>query len=875
MIDHRSRRNSGATPARDKPEMPPVRAVSNGPEMSTREAAHALGVSERTVRRAIARGALAAVKHGRGYLISREALARYAVQRERPPAPWPRIVALPSPTALPSLPVPGSRFVGRDVDLATLFALLTDPEARLVTLTGPGGIGKTRLGLAAAARARDAFPDGACFVDLAAITTPSLVVPAIAQTIGLRVRAGHDPRCQLGAFLRARRLLLVLDNFEQILDAAPEVAWLIAAAPDLSILVTSRAPLRVAGERELPVPPLSLPAANATPENLLAADAGRLFVERARAHDPGFAVDAESAPIVAEICSRLDGLPLAIELAAARCNVLPPRHLRDHLERRLPLLTGGARDAPARHRTMRDAIAWSYDLLAPAEQRAFRRLAVFASGFTLTAAAAVLGEGDAAPADGGDPVVTLDLVAALVDQSLLARDHGPDGEPRFRLLETIREYGLERLAAPEAAAARAAHARYVLRMAQTLHPLANTRSTRVPLDRLAADDANVRDALLWLDEHGQTADVAAMVAACWPLWYFLNRLDEAEHWLARTLSRIGVAVAGDRARLLMAWADLLLLKGELARAETAFATALPVVREVGDPFDLAMALLLSGAALNHAGKYAQGEAQLAESLALAETILEPTLRAAVTGRALANLSDSARGQGDIDLAAARSEEALRRYDGQGLELAETRVLMDLGHIAEDRGDQRLAVAHFLRCIDHTGEHGELRLVAESLEGIANAASAWGQTRTALLLFGAAAALRTRIGVGVSMPIDAARTDRALAALRDAAGYATVAATLAEGRVLPFREAVAMAATVTVPDGLPAARPTREGQRLTRREREVLQLMVDWRTDRQIAEALFLSPRTVSWHVRSILAKLGATSRREVVSEVRAHGLPDA
>ncbi|MGH2618266.1 MAG: ATP-binding protein, partial [Thermomicrobiales bacterium] len=313
--------------------------------MSTREAAARLGVSDRTVRRAIARGDLAAGRRGRVYLIDRQDLARYTRRLALPDtdSPRARIVAFPSPAPVPALPKPGSRFVGREAELATLIALLADPAEQMITLTGPGGIGKTRLALAAAAALSDRFPDGARFVDLSYVVRPHLLVPAVAQQLGLRDQSAQDQRDRLTAYLRAKRLLLILDNFEQILDAAPEVARLVADAPGVTVLVTSRAPLRIGGEHEVPVPPMSLAEARVDREALLASDAGRLFVDRAQGQDPGFAVDDETAPFIADICARLDGLPLAIELAAARCKVLPPPHLRDRLERRLPLLTQGPR----------------------------------------------------------------------------------------------------------------------------------------------------------------------------------------------------------------------------------------------------------------------------------------------------------------------------------------------------------------------------------------------------------------------------------------------------------------------------------------------------------------------------------------------------
>src|SRR5215207_3937537 len=435
---------------------------------------------------------------------------------------------------LHNLPVQPTPFLGREAVLKDIAALLLRPDFRLLTLVGPGGSGKTRLALQAAADRLDDFVDGVFFVPLAPLTEPELVPSAITAALGVREEAERSYLDRLQSALAQKHLLVVLDNVEHLVEAAPVVGDLLAAIPGLSVLATSRVPLHLSAEREYPVPPLELPRREPPLPfaQLSQFESVRLFVDRAQAVRPDFMLDDETAPVVAEICRRLDGLPLAIELAAARVRVLPPHSLLARLDRRLPLLTGGPRDAPARQRTLRDAIAWSYDLLEPNEQTLFRRLAVFAGGCTLEAAEAV---GNV----GGDLDV-LGSLEQLVAQSLVRQAEELGLQPWFGMLETIREFALDRLqAAGEGDEAAARHAGFFLALAETAEP--HLRSPDEPAwpGRLEAEHDNLRVALAWALPGRDPRSGARAAAALWRFWVHRGHLAEGRRWLELAREAVG------------------------------------------------------------------------------------------------------------------------------------------------------------------------------------------------------------------------------------------------------------------------------------------------------------------------------------------------
>jgi predicted ATPase/class 3 adenylate cyclase len=496
-----------------------------------------------------------------------------------------------------NLPTQLTSFLGRQHEIAEGRQLLMD--GRLLTLTGPGGTGKTRLSLQLAADATDRFPDGIYFVPLGTISQSDLVLPTIAQAMGL-VDPGTHALERLVDHIGSKGILLVLDNFEQVNDAAPQIAELLAGAPKISILVTSRSPLRVYGEREFPVPPLGVPDPKHLPdfEQLSTYESVALFIERATAVRPDFAVTSANAPAVAEICVRLDGLPLAIELAAARVRVLTPQAIMDRLGDRLKRLSGGSRDLPERQQTLRGAIAWSHDLLDEADQRVFARFAVFAGGARLDAIETVVFDAD----DATDP---LDAIASLVDKSLIRQEAEPGGEPRFRMLSTIREYAMERLGERgEAEELRERHAAWVVALAEESAPRVFGEEQRVVLDRYEMEHDNIRAALAWAADAGHSETALRVLASSWRFWQMRGFLAEARETAERVLALPGSSDVPDaRAAALEAAGGIAYWQADMDAARVWYGEALALARASGDLSRIAnavynMAFTYSFSALN-------------------------------------------------------------------------------------------------------------------------------------------------------------------------------------------------------------------------------------------------------------------------------------
>jgi predicted ATPase/DNA-binding CsgD family transcriptional regulator/predicted negative regulator of RcsB-dependent stress response len=764
------------------------------------------------------------------------------------------------------LPSPLTPLVGREREIAAVCDLLRHDEVRLVTLTGPGGVGKTRLAIRVAEEVAADFPDGIAFVALAPIRDPVHILSAVAHAVGVRAQGERPLSELLTSALIGRATLLVLDNVEHLVAAAPAVTDLLGACPPIKVLATSREVLRISGEYGYPVPPLALPASGRPPswQELAAAEAVQLFIQRARAARPDLVLTESNAEPIAAICRRLDGLPLALELAAARMRHLSPDALLARLDQRLWLLVGGARDQPVRLRTMRNAIAWSYDLLGEDEQILFRHLAVFIGGFSLEAAEAVCGPPSA-------PV--LDGLASLIDKSLVQPEGLTRDEPRYGMLETIREFGVERLAASgEEAAAQARHAEYVLDLVEQAWPAISTRTSHEPwMARLAAEHDNLRAGLTYLIETGDAEAALRLAGGLYWFWLVHGHLSEGRHWLQRALALPGSANVppGVRALALLALATLTHFLGDDATAVPQAEEALALARRAGSGYSAGLSLLLLGTVLEDRGRYDEAMPPLQEALAQFRTAGDRANEAL----ALLHLAVVTWGRGEIDRAIELGEAALAQHRAIGDRWGTVVALTHLGLIIGLRGDRPRAIARLGEGLRLGHTLSAQRELAACLANVAALAGA-GDAKLTARLFGAADKVRAAVGSDWNLP-ERAVYERAIADARAALGDEAFAAAWAAGQAMALDDAVELAGTVppeSPPLGKTDAVAPVQVDRLSTREQEVLRLVAGGRTNAEIAEILFISPGTVRIHVSNILAKLGARTRTEAAAIAREHGL---
>jgi non-specific serine/threonine protein kinase len=786
---------------------------------------------------------------------------------------------------------------------------------RLLTLTGVGGSGKTRLALEVARDLLEAYPNGVWLVELAPLSEGELVPKAVAEALGVPERPQELLLDTLAELLRERQLLLILDNCEHLLEATARlVDKLLDSCPRLRILATSREGLGVEGEVRWLVPPLSMPETQGTPtsEELEAYESVRLFVERARGRDPSFSLSPRNARAVAEICKRLEGMPLAIELAAARVGTLSVEQISERLTDSLKLLRGGSKTQMAKQRTLRGALDWSYELLSEDEKKLFERLSVFAEGWTLEAAEAV---GVGGSIEEGE---VLDVLSGLVDKSLVVARGSDEGGVRYRMLEPVRQYVQEKLEeSGETQAAKRAHAGYFLALAEQAEPRLRGPEDMEWLERLEVEHDNLRAALSWALEQGEAELGLRLAGALWLFWEAHGHYGEGHRWLEQMLARGSRATAAARAKALVGegrlifdsderdeaviaareglklseeaglggtvkarFLDILgwkaMIGGDRERAKELLEESLKLSRDAKDELGIADTLLGLGGALDAPDDHERAKAIHEEGIVLSRKLgYAPTL-----ARHLFSLGYMLLLEGDYERGVARNEEAADLFRERGYKGGLEYVLDNLGWAALLQGDHERARSYYRESLMLCKDLGNKTVASESLEGLACISEAEGASERAARLFGVAEALRAAVGVQ-HLPEEDAWREPYLAAARSRLGEDSWEEALAQGRDMSMEEAIEYALSAEVSSATTPSSTTSHSSLssepehpagLTSREVEVLGFVASGMSSPRIAKELYLSPRTVEAHITSIYHKLGVSSRSAATRFALEHGL---
>lgn len=766
----------------------------------------------------------------------------------------------------PGIPATPTSLIGREEDVAGAKQRLLADRVRLLTFLGPPGIGKTRLAVEVAAEIGSMFPDGVFFVDLTTVDAAPLVMQAIARSFGLSDTTREPTTLRLQRYLQMKQTLVILDNFEHVIDAARDVSELLSACGELQIIATSREPLHLTWEQQFVVTPLGVPdfTEHHTAGVLMRFAAVRLFVERARAVVRDFVLSEDNARVVAEICMRLDGIPLAIELAAARVNILQPRDILDRLQQQLSLLTTGPRDAPARHQTLRDAIAWSDDLLTPNERILLRRLAVFVGGAGLEAIHQVCNSDGQVGAD------VLDGIGALANKHLVKKVMDGGEKPRFGLLKSLREFGLEQLKARgELADIQRAHAEFFLELAERAEP--GLKGHVQPLiDSLEPDRSNLRAAIEWFLASGEAEKALRLTGAAHWLWGVQGYLLEIRYLLEKSLSAAGRAPSLPRWRALRGAATVAYLQGDLEAGAPLAAESLRLARTLGEN-EVACSLLTSGWIAGYSGDLDEAIAHFEEALQVSRALTDKTALCVT----LCALAPPIRLRGDAQRAAALLNEGLGLARSLN-DLYQTSVaLVQLGTVALDDGRQEQAESLLKEALTYARQGNFQFLIIWVIEQLARALCARRDLVRAATLLGAADNLRERLAV---VAVGPRRTDRerAIAAARTGLGEVAFRRGWGAGQAMSLAATIECALESENNPGSRSDLPkgpagSKSSSTLSRREQEVATLVAHGETNRAIGATLGITEKTVGAHVQNIMNKLGFHSRSQIAAWTAAHG----